>query len=588
MNEPQRKKLYSLKRRIFFAFFFSYLLLIIFILIVGVFYYRIELRHTEEAYSVLAENSARQMDNDLTTIQNFVLTTMINHSDLTLLESETDPSSYSRTQARFVSYIRDYAATLNAASGIFFYLPRTNSFIFAINKESTVPYEIHRTLSSLESGSAVKEFRSAYKKWKFETLDGNLTLVKYLTYGTRIGGAWISYSTLTSQYGVSGMYQGALTLFASAEDNCFYTDDPLLAEYTFEPEKKYCSTIYNGQEKAFLQVSASMEHCEEQLILLIPMENIENETEKYRKVSYVVIGSILAVFVLFYLTLRHTMSVPINNLRRISNALKEGEAGPETMQRLMHDVNSIEVDEITKGIGDLVDQLSAVKNRVLMEEYAKNSFELQSLKNQVSPHFLINSLSSISSLSSVSSDPALVKTLISLLASHLRYTMSQKTSVSISEEVQHLKEYYKMMQIRYPNSLEYEIDIEGLCEGAAIFPSLILMLSENSVKHNLAVGELLTIWVTAVEEEQNGQQVIRITHRDSGRGFDEDVLEKLNRLSDTPPEAVKEGQNIGLYNIVRRLSLAYPDKESAITFSNDENGGAVISMVIPYIPYTES
>ena len=223
-----------------------------------------------------------------------------------------------------------------------------------------------------------------------------------------------------------------------------------------------------------------------------------------------------------------------------------------------------------------------------MEEYAKNRFELQSLKNQVSPHFLINSLSSISSLSSVNADPALVKTLISLLASHLRYTMSAKTSVSISEEVRHLKDYYKMMQIRYPGSLSYDISIQDLCDEASIFPSLILMLSENSVKHNLAVGELLNITVTASEEVLNGQHIVRITHRDSGNGFDPDVLEQLNQLDKNAPETIKEGQNIGLYNIVRRLHLAYQDKQSAITFSNHENGGAVIEIVIPYIPYQES
>ena len=87
MKEPSRKKLYSLKRRIFYAFSFSYLLLLIFILIVGIFYYQTELRHAEEACSVLVSNSAKQMDHEISTIQNFVLTTMISHPDLTLLES---------------------------------------------------------------------------------------------------------------------------------------------------------------------------------------------------------------------------------------------------------------------------------------------------------------------------------------------------------------------------------------------------------------------------------------------------------------------------------------------------------------------
>lgn len=588
MNDTSQQKIYSLKRRIFFAFFISYLLLFIFILIAGILYFRIELRHSEEACSVLAESSAKQMDSDLTTIQNFVLTTLINHKDLALLETGRKQASFPQTQARFVDYMRDYTASLSTASGTFFYLPGIDCFMFAVNKESTVPYAISQDMGGQDSGALARSFRTSYKKWRLQEYDDGLFLVKYLAYSTRVGGAWISYSSLKSQYSLSGIYSDTLMLFASEDNGRFYTDDPLLTAYSFNPDERYCYAEYNGQRTDYLQVAAPIAHCEEQLVLLIPMKNIRNELSKYRTVGYLVFGSLLGVFILFYLTVRRNLAVPVNNLRRVSEAFRDGETDPEALSRLQQDVHSIEVREITQGISDLVDQLSAVKNRVLMEEYAKNSFELQSLKNQVSPHFLINSLSSISSLNSVSTDPALVKTLISLLASHLRYTMSAKTSVSISEEVQHLEDYYRMMQIRYPNSLEYEINIGGLCDEASIFPSLILMLSENSVKHNLAVGELLKIEVTANEEELHGQHIVRITHRDSGHGFDEAILGQLNQLNEAAPEFIEEGEHIGLYNIVRRLHLAYQNKESTISFSNGENGGAVIEIIIPYVPYLES
>ena len=588
MIRPSHKKLFSLKKRIFYAFFFSYLMLFIFILIVGFFYYRNELRHSEDACSVLVGNSAKQLDSDLTTVQNFVLTTMINHSDLTQLEFSANLASSAQTQARFMNYMRDYTSSLIVASGVFFYLPRPDNFMFAVNKESALPYYIHANLKERSQTDFVKYFRSSYRKWRFELYNDELYLVKYLTYNKRIGGAWISYSTLASQYSLSGLYNNTLMCFASEKDGSFYTDNQLLTEYSFVPGSKYCYAVYNGQKTDYLQVSAPLSHCDEHLVMLIPLKSFRYELRKYRSWTYAVFGSLLAVFIIIYLTVRRSLSEPVNNLRQVSNAFREGEADQEALERLQQDVRSTEVLEITQGISDLVEQLSAVRNRVIMEEYAKNRFELQSLKNQVSPHFLINSLSSISSLSSVSSNPELAKTLISLLASHLRYTMSAKTSVSISEEVRHPEDYYKMMQIRYLNSLEYEINIQGLCDEASIFPSLILMLSENSVKHNLAVGELLKIYVTADEDELHGQHVVRITHRDSGQGFDPEILEELNQLKDAPPEAIKEGQNIGLYNIVRRLHLAYQDKENSITFSNHEDGGAVIEIMIPFIPYQES
>ena len=158
-----------------------------------------------------------------------------------------------------------------------------------------------------------------------------------------------------------------------------------------------------------------------------------------------------------------------------------------------------------------------------------------------------------------------LKSMISTLAGHLRYTLSTKSFVSLAEEMCFVRNYYDLNNYRYPGSLTYQIDIRDLCDNAAVFPCLILMLSEHSIKHNL-----------------------HITHLDTGNGFPEQMLVDLNRPNPSIEE-IADGTRIGLYNIKRRILLAYGESHGSIRFSNNpEIGGAQVDIIIPYIPYQES
>ena len=165
-----------------------------------------------------------------------------------------------------------------------------------------------------------------------------------------------------------------------------------------------------------------------------------------------------------------------------------------------------------------------------------------------------------------------LKSMISTLAGHLRYTLSTKSFVSLAEEMCFVRNYY-------------QIDIRDLCDNAAVFPCLILMLSENSIKHNLSADEKLKLIVTAREEQdEQGKSYVHITHLDTGNGFPEQMLVDLNRPNPSIEE-IADGTRIGLYNIKRRILLAYGESHGSIRFSNNpEIGGAQVDIIIPYIP----
>lgn len=124
------------------------------------------------------------------------------------------------------------------------------------------------------------------------------------------------------------------------------------------------------------------------------------------------------------------------------------------------------------------------KTLIDAEKFQKESIKAQyeSLKNQVNPHFLFNSLNALTNLVYDSPDKA-VK-FIKQLSEVYRYVLEtrEKEIVPLSEELRFLESYLFLQQIRFGDKLQVEIHMEGIASGVA--PLALQMLIENAIKHN--------------------------------------------------------------------------------------------------------
>jgi sensor histidine kinase YesM len=107
----------------------------------------------------------------------------------------------------------------------------------------------------------------------------------------------------------------------------------------------------------------------------------------------------------------------------------------------------------------------------------------ESLKNQVNPHFLFNSLNALTNLVYEDQDKA-VK-FIKQLAEVYRYVLDTrgKELVPLHEELTFLKSYLYLQQIRFGDKLRVHVDLQP--NGIAILPLALQMLTENAIKHNV-------------------------------------------------------------------------------------------------------
>jgi two-component system, LytTR family, sensor kinase len=112
--------------------------------------------------------------------------------------------------------------------------------------------------------------------------------------------------------------------------------------------------------------------------------------------------------------------------------------------------------------------------------------QLQSLKNQINPHFLFNSLSVLATLTE--RNPPAAVTFIQEFARVYRYVIQQheKELVAVHEELQFIDSYLYLLRQRFEDNLTVSVRVSEPARGAFVVPVALQMLIENAVKHNVA------------------------------------------------------------------------------------------------------
>jgi two-component system, LytTR family, sensor kinase len=124
--------------------------------------------------------------------------------------------------------------------------------------------------------------------------------------------------------------------------------------------------------------------------------------------------------------------------------------------------------------------------------------QFESLKNQISPHYLFNCLNTVSSL--LYKDVFMAEQFIRRMADTFRYVIDNQKHklVTVREEVEFVKAYYYLLQVRYEQHLTLEINLPKTLFNTYIPPMTLQLLLENAVKHNKISKEYpLLIYISA-------------------------------------------------------------------------------------------
>ncbi|MDR1342657.1 MAG: histidine kinase [Prevotellaceae bacterium] len=192
-----------------------------------------------------------------------------------------------------------------------------------------------------------------------------------------------------------------------------------------------------------------------------------------------------------------------------------------------------------------------IKDRLRIFELEKNTMqsELELLKNQITPHFLFNTLNNTNVL--ISTEPEKASDVVMTLSALLRYQLyeSARESVLLSSDIRFLKDFLDLEKVRR-DDFEYAITVNGN-SNILIPPLLFIPFVENAVKHSADCRQVTFVTLDFVVGE---------------RDLD------FACVNSKPADSAKKsaGGGLGLANIRRRLDLLYEGRATLQISETDD------------------
>ena len=190
------------------------------------------------------------------------------------------------------------------------------------------------------------------------------------------------------------------------------------------------------------------------------------------------------------------------------------------------------------------------KQRISLGEW-KALNELNTLKNQINPHFLFNSLNSLFSMSLQSGDDRTAEG-IRKLSEMMRYVFDKANleKVALTDEIQYIEDYIYLQKLRFEDAVMVETDFSGISENSSIAPMILIPFIENAFKYGVNSTEKNKIICKL--SCQNKQFSVYISNK---------IVEQSEPIS---------SNGIGLMNVKKRLELLYPDQHSLNIYQKND------------------
>lgn len=475
-------------------------------------------------------------------------------------------------------------ASFSYVDGFYIYAPKNDSFVTQLNSY------VYETESNFACSKAISNFFRTMEKGEEKKLDMSRWFLLQVGDESFLFRAMKIHGVYTGAWANIERVNSSFQYFNELEASVLYVDEkgrPIgNEEFSGETlhsadavEEPFVQRISDGT--SYLTVSNKLDYCDYYIVALIPTGSIDALVSPLYSALLIAVlifaGSIFAVFIV--------VSRLINEQEEALWVLIASMRKGHFDARIENRSRFVEVENIVEVFNSAIDEIRNLRIDIYKQKLMKKEIEIQYLKGQIAPHFLINCLNTIFTLSSDTKNRKILHETIRTLSEHLRYTLSSQTTVSLEEEIRYVKNYLTLTALRFPECVSYRIETGEETRDATVFPLLVLMLTENSIKNNVTMGEEFSVEIHSYSYEEAGRRKIHITHVDSGKGFSEEALTLYNHM-ELHENLRKDGCGIGIYNIVMRLRLIWGE-EASIRFSNEPGSGARIDIDFPYIPYQE-
>lgn len=299
-------------------------------------------------------------------------------------------------------------------------------------------------------------------------------------------------------------------------------------------------------------------------------------TRHAKKVQNIVLALTVASFctaLLFLYVLYRRVTKPIIFLSKQVKKLRMGNFNVDLRSN-----RNDEFGVLYHGIAKMVEELQAYIERTSTARAQQKVAQFGALKSQINPHFLANALETIQ-MKAVIAGIRDIGEMIGLLGRLFRsYIQTGKETVTLEEELEHIRLYVKVQQMRFGERIQYEERLDARSKAAQIVHFSLQPIVENAIVHGLE--QKGDPGLLEVISEIEGRELV-ITVRDNGVGMDAAQLSHLQHRLEQSPDTLYE-KHIGLKNVHDRIRF-YFGNEYGIDVQSRPHEGTTVTLRMPYI-----
>ncbi len=291
----------------------------------------------------------------------------------------------------------------------------------------------------------------------------------------------------------------------------------------------------------YVTVSKEIRHTKQYLHVTLDKEEIGLTIPGIVRAAYYVAILFVCLIPVVVFLLWHMIVKPVKQIEK--GIKKLGEGNPD--YRIPDFKAAGEFESLRDSFNSMAGEIQTLKIASYEEKLEKKKMALQNLLLQIRPHFMLNIFNQIFSMAQLK-DYDGIKRMSMYLSKFFRYLFRSEKIATLRSELDIVKNYLEMMEIRFLDCFEVEMDIDESLLGYRVPPLLVHNFVENIFKYAVSEGNLITIRIAL---ERDRDQIV-ITVADDGPGMEPEILEKIQAME---PIDKEDGTHIGIYNSAYRL-----------------------------------
>ncbi len=520
-----------------------------------------------ESYKNMANLYLNQIDNSLYDVENYLGVSMEYDDSFPYIDQVYSGPSYEVARVKLLNKLKKDITVYKIVNCFFSYSPQKNDYI-DVNNNNLEYMEREKIRNFIKE--YIKTNNAISYHWKVVEINRKYYLIRITNLNNWYFGAWIEIENLNIPMSLIDLGKDGYTLFTSDDGKVLTGANGITNIKDFSEDVPQTFNM-NGRNIKYQVITEGSKRGNFNLNVLIPEKNILNNLPYLQRIVLLILLITITIVPIGLYAIRKAVLVPLMRLTVSMKKVKNGNLDV----RIQTYSTSDEFEAVNETFNTMVTQIQTLQLSVTKEQINAQREELYRLQMQQNPHFFMNSLNILYSLTKAR-DFKLMEEMTLCIISYFRFVFRNNLNfVLCKDEIEHCKNYLRIQELRFQKKLTYSIFIPDFLSDTPVPPLILQTFIENSVKHAVTLSKSIHISIEIDFFELCGEQYIKIVISDTGKGFSQ---EQLNRLQSGDNLVNSKGEHTGIMNIRRRLYLLYKNN-AWINFLNNE--GATVEITLP-------